>query len=48
MGQVIKMPKRRIYKPDINRKIKVAIENGQINSENLDFVLKICEILNRA
>lgn len=47
MGTVIKLPQKRIYKPDVSRKIKDAIENGKITFEDLDFALKIREILNR-
>lgn len=47
MGKVIKMPEKRIYRPDISQKIKDAIENGKITFEDLDFALKIREILNR-
>lgn len=47
MGKVIKLPQKRIYKPDVSQKIKDAIENGKITCEDLDFALKIREILNR-
>lgn len=47
MGKVIKMPEKRIYRPDISQKIKDAIKNGKITFEDLDFALKIREILNR-
>lgn len=47
MGKVIKLPQKRIYKPDVSRKVKEAIKNGKITFEDLDFALKIREILNR-
>ena len=41
MGKVIKLPQKRIYKPDASRKIKDAIENGEFTLRDLELARKI-------
>lgn len=41
MGKVIKLPQKRIYKPDVSRKIKGAIENGEFTLRDLELARKI-------
>ncbi len=45
MGKVIKMPQKRIYKPDVSRKIKNAIESGEFTLSDLELARKIHQTL---
>lgn len=41
MGKVIKMPQKRIYKPDVNQKIKDGLANGKFTLRDLELAREI-------
>lgn len=47
MGKVIKLPQKRIYKPDVSRKIKDAIESGEFTLSDLELARKVRQAILR-
>ncbi len=46
MGKVIKLPQKRIYKPDVSRKIKDGLENGDFTMADLELARKVRNLIN--
>ncbi len=47
MAKIIKMPEKRIYRPDISQKIKDAIAKGEFTLSDLELARKVRQAILR-